>query len=75
MRLELTRPCEHHPLKMACLPIPPPRQKIDLLVQISPKNLKAQKKRLNGTYFTAPLIGDSTPDKPSTNPEKPSTTA
>lgn len=25
MRLELIRPCEHRPLKTACLPIPPPR--------------------------------------------------
>ena len=24
MRLELTRPCDHYPLKVACIPISPP---------------------------------------------------
>ena len=26
MRLELTRPCDHYPLKVACIPISPPAQ-------------------------------------------------
>ena len=28
MRLELTRPCDHYPLKVACIPISPPAQGI-----------------------------------------------
>ena len=31
MRLELTRPCDHYPLKVACIPISPPAQGLFLV--------------------------------------------